>query len=159
MERISWELEIEKDREDRKKSILFAFNRTEEIEKSIDGLRYSDSELNKIVKKGSEIKNKLLDEKIEYGVKYSICKEKLLKAKSDINIEPSENLKYDYSQMRDGDSDNDYAPKMREYNNIFYEVERLKEDIRYINILLSNIKEDKSYNLTVRVANELGFES
>jgi hypothetical protein len=46
---------------------------------------------------------------------------------------------------------------MREYNNCIYCIDNCKREIKIINTIYSNVKEDKTYKLNIRVASELGF--
>lgn len=155
-----------------------------EIQKSLNFFilnELENSELGSVKIKGSELKEKLLVHKGIYIHEISMCIRKMSKLVKEINIEPekfdpdSSILTYNYNQIysdnnkviNDNISDveiehedkiDDKEEKMREYNNHVYKLRNYKKELMFLNNMIENIKENKEYNLPLRVVTHLGID-
>jgi hypothetical protein len=169
-----WQEQIEKDKQDRKNSVLFNLNLNKEREQLLEKGMLSEygglSQL-PLSKKGSEIKEKLQLERVKAGQALISVSEKLINLKKEIGIEPVsidydekesiDSLKtYEYEQMNQnegGSVSKEVTSKMREYNNCAYKYKTLKKEVKFLNTLIEGIQDGKTYELSVRVLSELGF--
>ena len=169
---MKFEEEMRKDWQDRKKSLEFYF--TNDVEKSlVSDIAYSKSDLSFITKKGEEIKNKLEDQKGLLIQSLAFCLPKLSPLIEKIGCEPKEKqdldlelLRYGYSQIYPNSSndekclgsDEEGTPKlMREYNELLWKISYLKNDLKGINTIIQNIKDNKEYKLPINIATQIGF--
>lgn len=163
----NWIKQIEKDKEDRRRSVSFALNLNGERDELLKGAVSEYGALNNlsISKKGSEIKEKLQIEKMKVGALIIVCLEKMSSLVKEIGEAPTTNdeeTEYSYEQMYPKTEDesageSDKTPKMREYNRHSRKNRRLSRESKYINTLIANIQDNKSYDLPARVLSELGF--
>ena len=169
---MKFEEEMKKDWQDRKKSLEFYF--TNDVEKSlVSDIAYSNSDLSFITKKGEEIKNKLEDQKGLLIQSLAFCLPKLSPLIEKIGCEPQERqdsdlemLRYGYSQIYPNSSNDEKCydsgeveiPKlMREYNELLWKISYLKNDLKGINTIIQNIKDNKDYKLPINIATQIGF--
>lgn len=156
--------EMRKERADQMKSVLYFFNNADEIQKSIAHELSYNEEFSKIDKKGSQIKDKLVNYKQEVISKISDCSVKLGELKAKVGEEPEkiedgeERVKeiYRHSQIYKENGDASKESKML-FNNISYKICDLKKELKLTDTLIANIKEDKMYKLPVRVASMLNL--
>lgn len=163
----NWIKQIEKDKEDRRRSVSFALNLNGERDELLKGVvgDYGALKNLSISKKGSEIKEKLIAEKMKVGALIIVCLEKMSSLTKEIGEMPATNDEetiYSYEQIYPNTDEgnvgeSDKASKMREYNNHSRKNSRLSAEAKYINTLISNIQDNKSYDLPARVLSELGF--
>lgn len=173
----AWQKEIQKDYDDRKASVVWALTDGNDIEKGIaSDLQYSNSELSKVKKKGSEIKEKLNTEKSKVAIK--LAEVNLIKKalKKEIGFEPDGDeemegcKRYSYKQMYPTNQDVDSQPTneatetmspqiklMREYNSCLYRYKHCKKELGTLDTLLNSIQDKKEYELNLKIATELGF--
>ena len=169
---MKFEEEMRKDWQDRKKSLEFYFNN--DVEKSlVSDIAYSNSDLSFITKKGEEIKNKLEDQKGLLIQSLAFCLPKLSPLIEKIGCEPQEKqdsdlemLRYGYSQIYPSSNGDkvccdteieDCSKFMREYNELLWKISYLKSDLKGINTIIQNIKENKEYKLPINIATQIGF--
>lgn len=156
-----WENQIQKDKEDRRRSVEYVLNLNNERDDLIKGAvgEYGALSNLSITKKGSEIKEKLQIEKMKVGALIIVCSEKMHTLIKDIGEEPTLNeegeKRYTYEQLYpetesvNGKTHNetDKTNKMRDYNNHFNKYKSLSKESKYINTLVSNIQDNKLYDL------------
>ncbi len=165
---MKFEEEMRKDWQDRKKSLEFYFNNG--VEKSlVSDIAYSNSDLSFITKKGEDIKNKLEDQKGLLIQSLAFCLPKLSPLIEKIGCEPQEKqdnelelLRFGYSQIytnSEGSQNEatDVQKLMREYNELFWKISYLKNDLKGINTIIQNIKDNKEYKLPINIATQIGF--
>lgn len=157
----SWEKDIEADRLDSIKSVNFALG----IEKGVASDLMFNSELNKIQKKGSEIKEKLEKEKVKEAISLANDNVKINNIKSKIEeqpagdpyIEGSEYKKFSYEQIYKEGVEESKALLMRTYNHCLHKYCFDKRDLDKLITMISNIQDSKTYDLTLDIATKLGF--
>lgn len=165
---MKFEEEMRKDWQDRKKSLEFYF--TNDVEKSlVSDIAYSNSDLSFITKKGEDIKSKLEDQKGLLIQSLAFCLPKLSPLIEKIGCEPQEKqegelemLRYGYSQIypnteNSNNEVSDVQKLMREYNDLLWKISYLKNDLKGINTIIQNIKENKEYKLPINIATQIGF--
>lgn len=164
MEISSFLHEMRKEKADKMKSVLYFFNNADEIQKGIASELSYNEEFSKIDKKGSQIKDKLVNYKQEVISKISDCSVKVGELKAKIGEEP-EKIEdgegrpkeiYRHSQMYKEGEDVFKESKML-FNNLSYKICDLKKELSLTDTLIANIKEDKMYKLPVRVASMLNL--
>lgn len=165
----SWEKQIEQDKQDRRRSVLFTLNLNNEREEMLKGCisEYGGLSTLPISKKGSEIKEKLQVEKMKVGSLMATIPQKLSTLKDSIGEEPNGEdfiedadfgyKTYPYEVISNSPETSSRSKSMREYNNCVYKLNSLIKEAKYLNTLMSNLKDDKSYELPARVLSELGF--
>ena len=163
----SWEKEIQKDLDDKKRSVMFALGEQNDIEKSVaNDIRYDsngNNDLSFIIKKGDEIKGKLETERSNSAMKLATYNIQATKLKEEIGVEPSKDAWQDDNDMKIYPyemiypSGNENNIKMREYNELVDKIYCLKKDVKIYTTLINGLKEDKNYKLPIMVASQLGF--
>lgn len=164
---MSWEKQIQKDKEDRMNSVKYVLNLNNErdnlLQKGIMSQFEGLSSL-PLSKKGSEIKEKLQSEKMKIGMLILSNSEKLNALKKEIGVSPQDSkeggkLRYGYSQIYSNTSEplSELSLKMQEFNRYSYKQEDYMAQSKQINTLMENIQENKMYDLPVRVLSDLGF--
>lgn len=164
---MSWEKQIQKDREDRMNSVKYVLNLNNErdnlLQKGVMSQFQGLSSL-PLSKKGSEIKEKLQSEKMKIGMLILSNSEKLSGLKKEIGVFPQDSeedgkLRYGYSQIYSNTSEplSELSLKMQEFNRCIYKQEGYITQSKQINTLMENIQENKMYDLPVRVLSDLGF--
>jgi hypothetical protein len=157
--KMNFELELKREYEDRKKSLENYFSNN--IEKSvISDLSYQE-DFNKVSVKGKEIRQKLAEQKGMTVSSLAHCVSKLRGMVEEIGVQPQEMdsygiLRYSYSQIYPQDNDGG-CQKMREYNEKIYKIQDLKRDLDSVNLMFSNIKDEKDYKLPLHIASQLGL--
>lgn len=176
----AWEKEIQKDLEDKKRSVMFALGEQNEIEKSLaNDIRYDsngNNDLAFVIKKGEEIKPKLESERSNSAIKLATCNIQATKLKEEIGVEPTKDAWQDDNDMKIYPYELIYPTsktesnlgeelsvststnvKMREYNDYIDKMYCLKKDIKIYTTLINGLKDDKNYKLPIMVASQLGF--
>jgi hypothetical protein len=51
----------------------------------------------------------------------------------------------------------DVSKLMREYNELLWKISYLKNDLKGINTIIQNIKDNKDYKLPINIATQIGF--
>ena len=159
---MNFEQELRREYNDRKKSLENYFST--DIEKSvISDLSYSE-DFNKVSIKGQEIKQKLSEQKGITVSALSHCVTKLRDLVKEIGVQPDESTdmgvyRYSYSQVypENNDSIGSGCKKMQEYNEKVYTITNLKRDLNSVNLMVSNIKDEKEYKLPLYIASQLGL--
>lgn len=145
----SWEKEIQKDLDDRKKSVVWALENGS-IEKS------DDSDI--IMKSGAEIKSKLMGDRADISVGLAESGVKLNELFKSLGVEPekeiSEGVKlYSFTQIEKSET----GDIMRKCNNLRIKKLTQSKKLNYLNTLIGGVKEESEYKLNNRIASELGF--
>ena len=154
--------------QDRKKSLDFYFNN--EINKSVaSDISYEVPELSIVSKKGDEIKKRLESQKELLINSISKCVTKMSEILGEIEEKPNEYentestiKKFGYSQIYSKDGvgvgiESPNACKMREYNNCVWFLKEQSCELNKLNLIISNVKENKEYKLPLNIASQLGF--
>lgn len=159
---MNFEQELRREYNDRKKSLENYFST--DIEKSvISDLSYSE-DFNKVSIKGQEIKQKLSEQKGITVSALSHCITKLRDLVKEIGVQPEESTdmgvyRYSYSQVypENNDGIGSGCKKMQEYNEKVWTITNLKKDLSSVNLMISNIKDEKEYKLPIYIASQLGL--
>lgn len=159
---MNFEQELRREYNDRKKSLENYFST--DIEKSvISDLSYSE-DFNKVSIKGQELKQKLSEQKGITVSALSHCVTKLRDLVKEIGVQPEESTdmgvyRYSYSQVypENNDGIGSGCKKMQEYNEKVYTIFNLKKDLNSVNLMISNIKDEKEYKLPLYIASQLGL--
>ena len=153
----NWIKQIEKDKEDRRRSVNFALNLNGERDELLKSAASDYGTLNNlsISKKGSEIKEKLQTEKMKVGEVVISVSEKLNNIVKSVG-EPNGKT-YSYEEIYSEDVDSENASLMRDFNNLTSKMDTLKSEVSTLNGWIENIQDNKPYELPARVLSELGF--
>ena len=160
----SWEKQINKDIEDRRRTVLYTLNFNKERDNLLKSAFDCGLMQLTIPKKGSEIKEKLSNERIKVGESIVVISAKMIKLLSEIAVNTDDNVDCEdenskgvFSYTLIHSQDTDIRAKMQEYNNYCYKYQRLRGEVKYINTLMSNIQDNKVYELSASILSELGF--
>lgn len=164
---MGFETELKREMDDRKKSLEYYFSNPVDINKGIaSDIAWNVPELSVCLKKGKEIKVKLEEQKGLLVQKMASLAAKLAMVAGKIEQKPEsfekdEIARYGYNQIYSSDSvqciDNEGAKEMREYNNLTWQLCDLKNEMKTLSTIISNIKDEKEYKLPINISTQLGF--